>query len=284
MRKIFIITFLLLCLCTDLRAASKIVYTKNDSIRIECIAAEAFKQPKDTNLVLFIARKFLGIPYVAQTLEKGDSEQLIINTTQLDCTTLVENVMAMYLCVKNNKLRFRDFCDNIRRIRYEGGKVSYPTRLHYFTSWIESNTSKGFVKEVSSPTPPFSASQIVKVNYMSLNSSKYPRLSGNKAMIKQIAKTEQTVSGKKYKYIPKRLLSNSSLLKKAVADGDILAIVTNKKGLDISHVGYAVWHRDGLHLLNASSIHHKVVDEPMTLYQYMQKHPSQLGIRVIRLK
>ena len=43
--------------------------------------------------------------------------------------------------------------------------------------------------------------------------------------------------------------------------------------------------KDGkLHLLNASSIHKKVVLEPMTLYQYMQKHPVQTGIRVIRLQ
>jgi len=27
-----------------------------------------------------------------------------------------------------------------------------------------------------------------------------------------------------------------------------------------------------------------VVEEPMTLYEYMQKHPSQMGIRVVRLK
>ena len=43
--------------------------------------------------------------------------------------------------------------------------------------------------------------------------------------------------------------------------------------------------KDGkLHLLNASSIHKKVVLEPMTLYDYMQEHSSQTGIRIIRLQ
>ena len=70
-----------------------------------------------------------------------------------------------------------------------------------------------------------------------------------------------------------------------IRDGDIIAITTSKAGLDVSHVGFAVWGKDGrLHLLNASSIHKKVILEPMTLYQYMQKHPSQTGIRVIRLR
>ena len=59
--------------------------------------------------------------------------------------------------------------------------------------------------------------------------------------------------------------------------------MTRKKGLDTSHLGFAVWKEGRLHLLNASSIHKKVVLEPMTLRQYMQKHPSQLGVRVVRV-
>jgi TonB-dependent SusC/RagA subfamily outer membrane receptor len=41
---------------------------------------------------------------------------------------------------------------------------------------------------------------------------------------------------------------------------------------------------DRLHLLNASQIHKRVVEEPMTLFKYMGKHPSQLGIRVVEVK
>jgi hypothetical protein len=94
---------------------------------------------------------------------------------------------------------------------------------------------------------------------------------------------EQRVSGAKFRYIPKSLVSNSSLLRKAVRDGDIIAITCKKKGLDIAHLGFAVWQNDGLHLLNASMLHKKVVLEPMTLAQYLQKHPSHTGIRIIRI-
>jgi hypothetical protein len=44
-----------------------------------------------------------------------------------------------------------------------------------------------------------------------------------------------------------------------------------------------VWRRDGLHLLNASQLHHRVVEEPMTLDKYLKKHPTHTGIRIIRL-
>ena len=67
-----------------------------------------------------------------------------------------------------------------------------------------------------------------------------------------------------------------------IHNGDIIAIVTNKKGLDTSHLGIAIWHTNGLHMLNASQIREKVVEEAMTLRQYMEKHPSQLGIRIVR--
>lgn len=189
----------------------------------------------------------------------------------------------MYLCVKNGKHRFADFCDYIRQVRYDKGMVSYPSRLHYFTSWIASNTDKGLVEEVSTPTPPFSATQTISVGYMSANPDKYDALRGNIQMVRVIAATEKSINGRRYKYIPKQRLNDSRLLAKYVRSGDIIALTTNKKGLDISHVGYAVWMNGSLHLMNASSIHHKVVIEPMTMYQYAKRHPSQTGIRVIRV-
>ena len=82
----------------------------------------------------------------------------------------------------------------------------------------------------------------------------------------------------------KQKLSNTPLYWDAIKDGDIIAICTNKRGLDTSHIGIAVWHIDGVHLLNASMIHKRTIEEPMTMQQYMQKHPSQTGIRVVRLK
>ena len=286
MKKIALLATAMLALALQhTTAANDVMYTPDDSVRVERIIRQAASQPKGTNTVVYIGRRLLGVPYVAQTLEKGKTEKLVINTTQLDCTTFVENVLAMYLCVKNKKTRFADFCNYIRTVRYAGGKVSYPTRLHYFSTWIADNTAKGLVYEQQAPVPPFSATQTINVSFMTQHADKYPMLYGNEAYIKAIAKAEQSVSGKKAKYIPTAMLANSKVLRKAVKDGDIIALVTKKAGLDISHVGYAVWHKDGkLHLMNASSLKHMVEDDSQPLYQYMKKHPSNLGIRVIRIK
>lgn len=95
---------------------------------------------------------------------------------------------------------------------------------------------------------------------------------------------KKRLSDKSCRYIPKTEIKNTKLLRAVIHDGDIIAIVTNKKGLDTSHLGIAVWHADGLHMLNASQIRKKVVEEPMTLRQYMDRHPTQLGIRIVRVK
>lgn len=234
-------------------------------------------------LIIALAREFKGVPYVAKTLENDSTESLVVNTRQLDCTTYVENVVALYLCVKNRKTTFSDYCTYLRRVRYADGKVSYPTRQHYFSEWIYENTKDGFVKEIQSPNPPFTALQRLRIDFMSTHTPLYPMLKNNPEMVAPIADMEKRLTGNTYRYIPKSAIANTRLLRNTIHDGDIIAITTSKQGLDTSHIGIAVWHSDGLHMLNASQIHKKVVEEPMTLYKYMQKHPSQTGIRIIRV-
>ena len=118
---------------------------------------------------------------------------------------------------------------------------------------------------------------------MSQHPKSYEALKKHPEFVGDIRKMEQKVSGQQFRYIPKSAVGNSQQLRKAVNDGDIIAITCKKPGLDIAHLGFAVWKNDGLHLLNASQLHKKVVLESMTLYQYLQKHPSHTGIRIIRI-
>ena len=121
---------------------------------------------------------------------------------------------------------------------------------------------------------------------MSQHTQLYPMLKDDTIAQRLISKYEREASGITIPYIPRNQLNgNKKGVLGVIHDGDILAIVTRKDGLDTSHLGFAKWGKDGkLHLLNASQIHKKVVLEPMTLYNYMGKHPSQLGVRVIRIR
>jgi len=284
MRHIIYIIMLLLAMATPpTEAQNTVQYSRQDSIMVERIIHIVKSKRQLSDTLLYIARCLKGVPYVAKTLEVNDREQLIVNLRQLDCTTYVETVLAIYLCCKERKTTFEDFCTNLRRIRYADSEVAYSTRLHYFSWWIESNTHAGIVREITSCDAPFTKTQTLDLHFMSRNSQLYPMLKNNSLLIKDIADREQRLCGTTVRYIPKDSIDNSALLKSTIRDGDILAIVTNKAGLDISHVGFAVWKKDGLHLLNASQIRKRVVEEPQTLHDYMAKRASQIGIRVVRV-
>lgn len=256
-----------------------------DSVTICQLLEEARLLPISANFPLFFARKFLGVPYVAHTLEVNDKEQLVVNTRQLDCTTLVETVTALTLCTYRHLYTWRDYLNTLVAMRYRDGQIEgYTSRIHYFTEWITANTSAGIVTEIQTPIPPFSAVQQVSVNFMSQHPDNYKALRLHPEYVTKIRQMEQSVTGGRFRYIPKRLVGNAAMMRKAVCDGDIIAITCNKKGLDIAHLGFAFWKDGELHLLNASQLHKRVVEEPLTLSKYLQQHPSHTGIRIIRIK
>ena len=274
-------SFLIVLTLLVVNCLESFAHKESDSIFVERVLHEA----PDSAGNLHFASLFLGRPYVAHTLEVNDNETLVVNTRQLDCTTLVENVVALTLCHQQGKLSFSDFCNVLQTLRYRQGILNgYPSRLHYFTDWILDKTTMGIVKEIQMKEAPFTALQNIEVYYMSHHSLAYKALAKHPKIIPQIAAQEKKISGKTFRYIPKAEVRNTKLLRSVIKDGDILAITCSKAGLDIAHLGFAVWRKDGLHLLNASMIHHKVVEEPMTLRQYLYKHPSHTGIRVVRLK
>lgn len=229
------------------------------------------------------ASLFLGRPYIAHTLEKKP-EQLIVNTRQLDCTTLVENACVLYLCSQKRLHTFADFKRLLLQLRYRNGRLDgYASRLHYFSEWITDNEKKQFVTDILSADTLNSSGGQLALSFMSEHPQSYQALVGNPTMVEEIKRVEKQISGSFFRYIHRRQFSDS-LLRQIVKDGDIIAITTSKRGLDIAHLGIAVWRSDGLHLLNASQLHRKVVIEPMTLQQYFARHPSFTGIRVVRMK
>lgn len=265
-------------------------YTRDDSLQVVALLKKGADETpsggwQGGGCILFYARQLMNRPYVAHTLELGDGrERLAVNLSSLDCTTLVENVCALALTTLHGSKSWKDFLAWLTKLRYQDGRIDgYSSRNHYFSQWIQSGERQGLVREVV-PAAGLSRAMRLSLTYMSEHPQSYPLLKESAEERRLIGAMERRASGATVRYIPKEKVGESRKVLSDIRDGDILAITTSKKGLDVSHVGIAVWAEDGrLHLLNASSIHKKVVLEPMTLYQYMQKHPSQTGIRVVRL-
>lgn len=259
--------------------AQRCHYTKADSTLVCKLLAIGEKD------VLTYARHFLGKPYVAHTLELyPDDERLVLNTAELDCTTFVDVVVALTICSLRGETTFAAYVRQLHNQRYWGGVCNgYPSRIHYFSDWIKDNTHLGFVTEIQQPNPPFTAVQTLKVDYMTKHPDAYISLTKHPEYLPTIAKQEKSLTGRQYRFIPTAQVNNTKAMRQAVHDGDILAITSTTPGLDIAHLGFAVWHEDGLYLLDASSIHKKVLEEPIPLRTYLERRKNVTGIRVVRI-
>lgn len=282
MKNKFFTIVMLLCLLPmgGAWAQERCHYSRQDSILVEQLLASGHTD------VLFYARKFLGRPYVAHTLELyPDDERLVLNTDELDCTTYVDVVAALTLCARRGETRFSQFVHQLRQQRYWDGKCTdYTSRIHYFSDWIRDNSRLGYAQEIQQPNPPFTAVQTVSVSYMSKHPRSYVSLDRHPEYRPVIAAQEKDLTGKQFRYIPTAQVKNTETLRKAVHDGDIICIVTSADGLDIAHLGIAVWHEDGLHMIDASSLQKKVVEESITMRQYLERRKNALGIRIVRLQ
>lgn len=281
-RTILLLSLLAVITQASGQSLSGVDYWRSDSVKVMRLLRKAKAQKAETNYMVFFARQLLGLPYVGRTLEKNDNERLVVNLRQMDCTTFVETVAALTRCMRQSRLSFAAYCDNLRQLRYADGVVSYPNRLHYFTAWINNNEHHGIVKNIAAPNPPFTAVQHVKANYMTTHVARYPMLVKHPEWVSDIRRMEDSITGRSYRYIPKSQLADTKALRQAVHDGDIIVILTTKQGLDTSHIAIALWQRDGLHMIDASSIKHKVVVDKL-MSRYMAEHPSHLGLRIARV-
>ena len=249
-------------------------------------AAEVQRLLSDKSLKtpLDFARKFLGRPYVAATLEVSDPEQVVVNLQGLDCATLVETSQALAMTRREGKTDVASYTRNLEKIRYFDGKNrGYTSRLHYLSFWMADLTKRKVAKEVVLPqalTQPLE----IRLNYMSTHADAYPFLKNHPERVREIAQLERKYSGKVGRFLPK---SNAGLSRQqlgAIHDGDIITVVTQKAGLDYSHQGIAFWGNDGkLHMLHASSERKRVIADERTLEDYLKRISHAKGIRVFRI-
>ena len=117
---------------------------------------------------------------------------------------------------------------------------------------------------------------------MSEHPQSYPYLKENAWAVDSIRSIEAQYADRAAYYIGKEYL-NLPPERLPIRDGDILALVTTIKGLDVTHLGFAVWQGEKLHLMHASMTHKRVVIDERTLYDYLQTRTSCPGVRVVRL-
>lgn len=244
------------------------------------IKIESLKNMKASSMsdsIIAVGSSFLGTPYVEKTLEIGTIETLVINLRGLDCTTFIENVLAFTATLNTDEKLFTDFTKNLETIRYRNGDLDgYSSRLHYFTDWIRDNEKIGLVKDI---TTDLGGIELEKpINFMGTHRDLYPFLKDDENF-KRIQETEAKLAKEVLCYLPQKEIQNQE---HQIRSGDIIALATSIKGLDVTHTGFAIKQPSGrIHLLHASSSGAvKISKEPLT--DYLKTIKSNIGIIVAR--
>lgn len=281
-RTIFLFLFFFLAGYLD---AQEVRHSASDSLRVEALLRQAAMLPADSNRVLFFARSLVGTSYRSATLEHPGKEILTVDFRGMDCTTFVETVLALTQADRMGNGSFHDFADALRHIRYREGVVDgYCSRLHYFTEWAYHNSSAGgLLAEVTGLLGGSHLSVPTDLHYMSTHADAYPPLKGNLANQQKIKEIEERISLLPVFVIRKDREDLLQVLEK-IQEGSVIALVTTIDGLDVSHLGFAIRKQGKMHLLHASSLHGKVLEDPLPLDRYLQKQTRTSGIRVLELR
>ena len=274
----FLSFFLILIFCCKASTAQLIVTEEDKAIFNQKLVLLQNKTSHSyTKQLVLLGKSFLGTPYKEKTLKIGATESLVVNLRGLDCTTFVENTLALSLLTKNTEHNFSAFTENLKQIRYRNGVLDgYASRLHYFTDWIRNNEKKGLVKNITSD---LSGIEIHKsINFMGKHRDLYPFLKDDNNF-KGVLKTEAELAKETLCYLPQKDIESQE---KNIASGDIIALATSIKGLDVTHTGFALKMPNGrIHLLHASSSGEvKISEEPLA--DYLKKIKHNIGIVVAR--
>jgi len=223
-----------------------------------------------------ISRLFLGAPYEAGTLDKGMREQLVLNLSSFDCTTLVEQVLALGLALRQDSILPEVWASEVEQLRYRKGRCEgYGSRLHYFSEWLTLAAANG---TLDYPPDGIKAVPIERtLDFMSHHRSAYPRLRQD-SVFANILRSEQQLRNHLLYQLPKNEIKAHEAL---MRQGDIVAFVTSIDGLDVTHTGFVYKDSGTTRLLHASTSG-KVSISEVPLHQYAARLNNCTGILLAR--
>jgi hypothetical protein len=179
------------------------------------------------------------------------AEEFIVHSTQFDCVTYVETVLALANCTSAE-----NFQEHLLKIRYRKQQLSWIERNHYMTQWIKENSSKGYIRAY------FATEE---------------RLEAKKTLtcLKDYPPSDETL------VLEPVNIAMLDKLQKIYQDGDVIFFGSSKVDLDYFHLGLLFSGSQGqLVLRHASRTANKVLDED--LEKFLERVDGCLGVSTVR--
>ncbi len=191
---------------------------------------------------------FRGNPYLSGTLTPaGEKEELIVRLDSFDCVTWIDHAVALLSSQSQE-----EYLDNLISNRYCNNEISFATRRHFFTDWLE--------------RPDWGVPEFAK----QINSRKVlNRRSDSTCWITGLPLIERDIQ-----WITTDSLTDCGHL---LRDGDLVGFWTELPGLDVSHVGMLQIKSGKPWLLHASSETGKL--ESVDFFKYASNRNGMIIIR-----
>ncbi len=269
-------TLLFLLCISALGPAHSQVRTTEIFARLMTYAHEVGLHERPFNaIVQEVGLQFLGLPYAAGLLDGQVKETLVVDLTRFDCVLYVEHVLALSLGIAEQDYGYDSFAQRVQLLRYRRGKLDgYGSRLHYFSEWIADNelVVQNITREIGGELYEKS------LTFMSEHRASYPRIAKDDSLFRGIRSMEAALKDLEFYHVPERRIRS---VYSRLQSGDIVAMSTPIKGLDVVHTGLAVVHADGsVGLLHASPTGGVVLSPDLAAY--VESHTAQIGILIAR--
>ncbi|MBI3649824.1 MAG: DUF1460 domain-containing protein [Acidobacteria bacterium] len=178
-----------------------------------------------------ISEHFIGCPYAVNPLGGGMNvaESLVINLAAFDCVTFNETVLALALAKTAQQ-----FKENLVRLRYRNGEVTWQKRHHYMVDWWRNNERLGVIANLTQ-----GEGAVEKLRELNVVAGLPTRRV-------------------QFRVFPKKIFKR---VEKAIKTGDFVCFGTTKKNLDVFHTGILLRRDDTIVLRHASRTAGQVVEQ-----------------------
>lgn len=247
--------------------------TRQQISQLVAIAPHRSRQER----IVLISQTIKGTPYLAQPLigSATTQEELILSWRGVNCMTFVEIILAASM-----SLTVAQFIHALISVRYRHHHVAFMERRHFLSDWLHG--SPVLCRDLGSSFPYAQHAEKIlnlKLPTGSSNSSSSPERQQSSSSIGNAAldsSTERYLPGLPLKkrsitYLPTRPFLNdlqNGGVRGRIKNGDVIGIYSPLSGLDVFHIGLAIWRHGELLFRNASSLpeHRYVVDTPLGGY------------------
>lgn len=212
--------------------------------------------------IAFWSEKILRDPAILAPLGAGPE---INDTAPLfphgyDCTTFVETVGALSRSDDGNEL-----ADQLIKIRYRGGKISYETRNHFpEADWIPNNERAGVLDDITVKVA-HKAGFVAGFAHKEIDKVAWFKAQKNEHATRAIANVDSDPITVKLPYLPADKVMSAL---QHIPQGAVINIVRESKDrypVLISHQGFLIW-KNGVAYLRHASRNKEISEVPFEHY------------------